>query len=260
MRRVLSFALGALLLLAGPARAYELLRVDNNPCGDKQNLFWPSRTATVDSSFLAAPFGSYADTAEARWNSAVSSFQFRSGGGDFCNPSDGITSMGFSSTVCDGSGFGDAVSVTIYRFNAGTGAFADADVTFSTADAALQDQALFTQIAMHELGHVLGLAHSDACGGSGHGTLMQTVTPLNEPRLTSPSADDIAGAKAIYPAENVSVPPGGNSCAIAPAGVPWSPALELLLMPLLWAGNRLRRNQERVTRNGCNQGRVMGNG
>jgi len=239
MTRALSFALSALLLLAGSARAYELLRVDGNPCGDKQNLFWPSRTATVDTSFLNAPFGSYANTAEARWNSAISSFQFKSGGGDFCNPNDGVTSMGFSSTVCDGSDFGDAVSVTIYRFNAGTGAFADADVTFNTADSELQDQALFTQIAMHELGHVLGLAHSDACGASGRGTLMQTVTPLNEPRLTSPQADDIAGAKAIYPVENVSVPPGGNSCAIAPA--PWSPALEFVLMPVLWGAYRLRR-------------------
>jgi hypothetical protein len=228
MRRALSIAV-VLLLTAGSSFAFELLRTNNNPCSTAQNLFWPSRRASVDTHFLPSQFATYATTARERWNGAIGSFQFVGGVGNLCDPSDGITSMALSRTVCGGGGFGDAVSITVYRFNTSSGEMLDADVSFDSSDSFLTtDSALFTQIAMHELGHVLGLAHSDACGGSGHGTLMQAVTPLNEPRLSSPQADDVAGAQAVYPNNGGDTPATNPSCAISAANQPWRPPLELL--------------------------------
>ncbi|MBI1818561.1 MAG: matrixin family metalloprotease [Deltaproteobacteria bacterium] len=218
-----------LLLTAGSSFAFELLRTSNNPCSTAQHLFWPSRRAAVDTHFLPSQFATYATTARERWNGAIGSFQFVGGIGNLCDPSDGITSMALSRTVCGGGGFGDAVSITVYRFNTNSGEMLDADVSFDSSDSFLTtDAALFTQIAMHELGHVLGLAHSDACGGSGQGTLMQAVTPLNEPRLSSPQADDVAGALAIYPNNGSDAPATNPGCALSPPNQPWRPPLELL--------------------------------
>jgi hypothetical protein len=228
MRRALLIA-PVLFLTAGSSFGYELLRTDNNPCSTAQHLFWPSHRASVDTHFLPSQFATYATTARERWNGAISSFQFVGGVGNLCNRSDGITSMVLSPTVCDGGGFGDAVSITVYRFNTNSGEMLDADVSFDSSDSFLTtDSALFTQIAMHELGHVLGLAHSDACGGSGHGTLMQAVTPLNEPRLGSPQADDVAGALAIYPNNGSDAPATNPGCAMSAPNQPWRPPLELL--------------------------------
>lgn len=233
-RARLSAVVVALVCVAGSAHAFELERVDRNPCGNAQNVFWAGASATVDASFLQpAQFATYAIQAQQRWNQAVSTFHFQSGHGSFCNGSDGITSMGFANQVCDGSSFGDAVSITFYQFDARTGHMLDADVTFKASDPNLTDQVLFTQIAMHELGHVLGLAHSDSCGASGRGTLMQAVTLLSDPRLDKPQPDDIAGAQKIYgggSSGDGTVPPGTNSCAITPHT---SPSI-LALVPLFF--------------------------
>jgi hypothetical protein len=106
----------------------------------------------------------------------------------------------------------------------------------------LLNQDIFRQVAMHELGHVMGLDHSDACGQSGVGTLMQSFLSTSAPRITRPTDDDIAGANAIYDPIQAGPPPeGSNSCAIQPSIA--GPSALLLGIPLLLFVLARRRTQ-----------------
>ena len=48
-----------LTLLATPASAYELLRVDNNPCSGARNLSWSDANAAVNEIAKVGPGGSF---------------------------------------------------------------------------------------------------------------------------------------------------------------------------------------------------------
>jgi hypothetical protein len=205
-----------LLPAAAPSPAFELLRVGST-CGNSRNLFWRLAEVDVDARRLAAEYQLLANEARQRWNEAVSGFRFESGTGEFCSVDDAVTSLGFLGSDCGGGGLGDALAVTRLRWDDRTGELLDADTVFNVDAGLLTNRDIFRQVAMHELGHVMGLDHSDACGESGDGTLMKSLLQPSAPRIARPTNDDIAGANAIYePGEQGPPPDGTNSCAIRP--------------------------------------------
>lgn len=228
-----------LVLVPASADAFELLRVNNNPCSAAQNLFWVDEAVPVSTVRLPVGLQPVAFEARARWNQSVRGFEFRTGSGPSC-VIDGIANLEFSDRSCGGAP-GDldgivALTRSVWRQN---GELVDADVLFNQEGPAARSQDVFLEVALHELGHVLGLDHSDACGRSGAGTVMKTF--LGSERILFPQADDIEGAEFIYPSgssNDGTVPDDANSCVLARSRGGSLPALPFLAIPLLLLARR----------------------
>ena len=240
---------GIALFAAAPVMAFRLLRVDENPCGSAQNLFWPPASARISTDLLSQDEANLTLQGADAWNGSVAVFRFNSAGGnDRCNRDDGIVGIGFSSTDCNGRDLGGALGVTVSVFrtdHGGLGQLVDASITFNPNAPALNDDAVFEQAAAHELGHVLGLDHSNTCGDSGAGTLMNSTIFLDQPRLTGPQADDIAGANTIYASSGGGGGNFSNSCALGNGSGAMPAAALLIGAMLLWMrGRREARSAE----------------
>ena len=145
-----------------------------------------------------------AQNALATWNDSIGSvkFAYNANAGSIGN-GDGINTMYWSSTVF-GRSFGSSVlAVTSRRFIGSR--MTEADITFNTAKVwnsyrgnlrtasrgvTLND---FFRVALHELGHVLGLDHPDDQGQS-----VQAQMNSIESDIDGLTADDIAGAESLY--------------------------------------------------------------
>ncbi len=169
--------------------------------------------------------------AASRWLDTNTSFRFFVGTPSAAaNPcdTDDFRTVAFRSTTCGNRGFGNSLAITYFIVNPATGAFIDADTIFDSNRAwdaypgPLQVNAAgtivydFHRIAIHELGHMLGLDHPDQAG--------QTVTAVMNSRVgnvDTTQADDIAGIRAIYPATGTGVagklenPPSGTTTAVS---------------------------------------------
>ena len=237
--RLLLVATSALVaaLLATSAFGFELLRQSGRTCSADPNLAWSPARVVVDTGNLSSADAVLANEAIGEWQDVLGSrLTFTGGNGDVCDLDDGVTTLAFTETDCQGADFdGDILAITVSTWVGNR--IVDSDISFNPSRN-LSD-AGFRQVAMHEIGHVIGLDHSDACGDSGRGTLMNS-------RLTEsfrePQPDDIDGAHFIYGGggSEVGVPDGANGCAVtAPLGAGSWPLLAIVAVGFL--RRRLRR-------------------
>ena len=199
-----------LLLIGGLTDSHGFAR-SRTPSGAAH--FWPSTEVTLnllvgcppDSSLTAwGPcWDNAAEDAAAHWNAADARFAFfirRNSVPAFTCGGDGFNTVGWAFTVC-GMPFGPGIlAVTTNQVNIFTGEVAESDVVFNSnlgwttytgpADPFVHD---FHRVAIHEFGHVLGLAHPDDYGQRVRAIMNAQVSGIEQLQL-----DDLRGIHAIY--------------------------------------------------------------
>ena len=163
-------------------------------------------------------WNSVVENALALWNEQMDRMQFSwtvAGTGTPASEGDGVNSIQFSSTVY-GDKFGPSVLAITLTGSTGD-EMNETDVLFNTANSfnSFRGTAYSNyvtsgfdlhRIALHELGHVLGLDHPDD-----HGQTVDAIMNANISDLYTIQPDDVAGAVSLYGAPPSAPPPTGNA-------------------------------------------------
>lgn len=198
----LVWRLGAVILGMGswaPAWAYSLesqrwasspivlqLQLDTLPLG---------RTLADGSS----SWGQVAEAALSEWNGAMADVQFtavRNSSAGLGAPN-GINNVFFGTTVY-GDSWGSGVLAVTLTYTSGlrrveSDVVFKASVSWDSYRGGLRSATDFKRVALHELGHVIGLNHPDEAGQSVIALMNSTISNLD-----ALAADDLAGAQAGY--------------------------------------------------------------
>lgn len=219
-----AFALATLAALAGatPARAYDFITdfsgpfpIAWNPGNVPVHIRMPASNPLLD----GHTYNTTIEAAVREWNIVLGTIQLAP---SILSTADNVNGNGINEVVMtptiNGSAFGtNVLAVALNRVTGTTRA--EGDVLFNPIwrwdsyrgpRAANPDRFDLRRVALHELGHVLGLDHPD------EGSPPQTQTAIMNSRISNTldalQTDDIAGAQALYGAPG-SVPANDNFSA-----------------------------------------------
>lgn len=195
--RILSLI--AFLLLSAAANAYEL-----------NSSKWPQPSTTMylgdlngTSSNGASWRSAFNEAADSWSDNSNFNFSFSNSQVPDCSQVDTRNYIGFSSSVCDDAWGGATLAVTMSAsFSDGT--LAKSDILFNSHlswdvhHGASSNPHDFRRVAVHELGHALGLGHE--------GSAVAIMAPI-EGSIETPTTDDLNGVTALYGSPPTSLAP-----------------------------------------------------
>ncbi|MFT5571436.1 MAG: hypothetical protein ACI9FR_000350 [Cryomorphaceae bacterium] len=206
------------------------LSLQTSSAYDASSVIWPEGKATFKVNFYGSDSGTdpggifkqaFVEALETWTN--TSTFEFGTpltGSVNPCDPSETGNGVHFADTSC-GTGF-DASTVAIQISLFSNGFRTRTGITFNSAkswavydDASGQGEKFgkvdFSRVAMHELGHSIGLDHPCDGGNPSH-CVSEAIMEAFTSELLVPQADDLAGVASMYDKDSDGVGVASDNC------------------------------------------------